>query len=326
MDNIEATIRELRQLEANGNYIFRGQCDARYLLNPKAFRPETIKQAQAAFAPDQKAGHAWFDSEEISAYPKKLLGRNPTQSELRTLFRLKNFCLFLMRHNYFLSIHAHENKKNLSPIDQRMLELRNKGYWKQEETFLQLYEAYLPTLIERSIGIDIIQSASPFEDLAALDETVPQHYGVATTILDWSFDANVAIYYALELNQQNPSHMKIFALKINNDFAQPPIKQIFTNKAVENCRAERQKGTFTSFTKPCSFFVEKGLFPTIDYYHAHASFVEDEQKRPFILKTFTIERTPANILYLEKILKKHGINEDYLFPDKQQAPYDSVAS
>jgi hypothetical protein len=76
-------------------------------------------------------------------------------------------------------------------------------------------------------------------------------------------------------------------------------------------RAERQEGTFTYFSKPCSFYLQHGEFPCIEYYDRH---LNNSSAPSFELIRYTLERTTPNLSFIQNILASKGINEAFLLP------------
>ncbi|AMV12897.1 FRG domain protein [Legionella pneumophila] len=219
-----------------------------------------------------------------------------------------------MRYNHSLHLFVKNNPNNVSKQDAASFLLRDAEYWRQETTFQQMFERYLPTIINRHSFKDgaLIQQANPYEDLAAVDETLPQHYGIPTAALDWSYNFYVAIHFALgKESEQNSKFLALCALKILDP--KSPIKMLDRNIHTENIRAERQEGTFSYFSHPCSFFLQNRALPSLNYFSQR--YKNRLEICRFELKEFLIERTESNLCYLKGLLKERGISKTYLFPD-----------
>lgn len=311
--NLRDVIKQMEQLTQDG-YIFRGHESVKYQLEPNAFRDQSIARMKKQFAISPIVIQQWCNSEKINSTIRAWYSTDPIHFSHPTISRLKNFCLYLMIYNHALHLFVHKFPHRVAEQDKALFLLRDVEFWRQEETFQYLFESYLPRIINRWCAKEgtLIQKANPFEDLAGVDETLPQHYGIPTAALDWSFNFNVAIYFAMgEDEYLKTNFFSIFALKIND--VSSPIKTIDGNIQIENIRAERQKGTFSYFEKPCSFYLEHGFFPTINDFNQRQKNHLD--KRTFELKEYRIERTESNIRYLKGLLDGQGISKQYLFPD-----------
>jgi len=311
--NVHTIIVSLEQLSLEG-YVFRGHENFTYQLAPSAFREHSIVQMKKDFNICSTIIKNWFNNKKIESTIASWYSSNPIHSQHPTIHLLKKFCLYIMLYNHSLHVFVKNNPNNVSEQDKASLLLRDAEYWKQETTFQQMFERYLPTIINRHSLKDgsLIQRATPYEDLAAIDETLPQHYGIPTAALDWSYNFNIAIYFALgEKPEQKSKFLTISALKIHD--SQSPVKMFDRNIHIENIRAERQEGTFSYFRNPCSFFLQTGLFPSVNYFSQRYKNQLDTCR--FELKEFLIERTESNLYYLEELLKEKGISKQYLFPD-----------
>ncbi|AOU30077.1 TPA: FRG domain-containing protein [Legionella pneumophila subsp. pneumophila] len=311
--SIRTIISALEQLSLEG-YVFRGHEDFRYQLTPSAFREHSIAQMKRDFNISRTLLGEWFNSKEIKKTIASWYSSNPIHSHHPAIYLLKEWCLYIMRYNYSLHLFVKNNPNNVSEQDAASFLLRDAEYWREETTFQQMFERYLPTIINRHSLKDgaLIQRANPYEDLAAVDETLPQHYGIPTAALDWSYNFHVAIHFALgNESEQNSKFLALYALKILDP--QSPIKMLDRNINIENIRAERQEGTFSYFRNPCSFFLQSGTFPSVNYFNQRYKNQLDTCR--FELKEFLIERTESNLCYLNELLRERGINKSYLFPE-----------
>lgn len=311
--SIRTVISTLEQLSLEG-YVFRGHEDFRYQLTPNAFREHSIAQMQIDFNIHPTILDGWFNSKEIKKTIESWYSSNPIHSQHPAIHLLKEFCLYTMRYNHSLHIFVKNNPDNVSEQDAASFLVRDAEYWKQESTFQHMFERYFATIINRYSFKDgsLIQRANPYEDLAAVDETLPQHYGIPTAALDWSYNFNIAIHFALgEKTEQQSKFLAIYALKIHDP--QSPVKMLDRNIHIENIRAERQEGTFSYFSHPCSFYLQNGIFPSVSYFNQRYKNQLDTCR--FELMEFLIERTERNLCYLKELLTEKGINKSYLFPD-----------
>jgi len=81
------------------------------------------------------------------------------------------------------------------------------------------------------------------------------------------------------------------------------------NHAIPNPRAKNQHGMLCSFSKPCSFFIKYGRFPTIEDY------LTDNQNNSFDFKKLSLKRSPSSLDFLVNTLISEGIIKSYIYPD-----------
>ncbi len=319
---IRTIISTLEQLSLAG-YVFRGHENFKYQLIPSAFREQSIEQMKKDFGIHATITEKWFVSKEINNVIVSWYSPNPIYSQHPTIYLLKEYCLYLMLYNHSLHIFVKNNHNKVSEQDKANLLSRDAEYWRQETTFQQMFERYLPTIINRYSIKDgsLIHKANPYEDLAGVDETLPQHYGIPTAALDWSYNFHVAIHFALgETYEQNSKFLALYAFKVLD--LRSPVKMLDRNIQLENIRADRQEGTFSYFTHPCSFFLQNGLFPSVNHFSQRYNNRLDTRR--FELKEFLIERTESNLCYLKGLLNEKGINKQFLFPDLFE-PAESIS-
>ncbi len=311
---IQLQISQLESLREDG-FIFRGHEDFKYELIPSVFRPEKQKQMIKQFAIEEVKIAQWPRSKAIiEVIDQWAPGVRAIPEAHQTIQRLIAFCLYLMRFNFSLNIFAQNNRHRIPKKDCDSILIRDAEYWRQEKTFYDMFSRYFPTIVKRyDLKNNLFQDATPYEDLAGTDESLPQHYGTPTAALDWSRNPNVAIHFAIGDKTTESQFLRIYAIKMMEGFRSPPVKIMEKSSDTVNLRAERQEGTFTYFTMPCTFFLMHGIFPTIDYFDRRYN--NNQEQNTFDLRYINIKRTEANIKYLEAMLAENKINEDYLFPD-----------
>ncbi len=315
---VQTIITQLNQLQQEG-FIFRGHENFKYTLTPSAFRPNTLTKMKNEFGIEDSIIDEWFKNKFIMQHINEWYleyKRKLTPPENQTISRLLHYCLYLMRYNHSLNLFVQKNPHRVSQKDRNTILERNLEFWKSEKTFQHLFSSYFPKIITRhNLDGTLLQDANPFEDLASVDETLPQHYDPTTAALDWTLNHNVAIYFAVGEKEITDKFLTIYALKIHNPDSSP-IHILNKSIYVENKRAERQEGTFTYFTKPCSFYLTHGSLPSINYFDQR--YKNNLDKSTFELKEFIIERSKDNISYLKKILEQNNITKQYLFPDEEE--------
>lgn len=315
--DVEIVIAQLEELTQQG-FIFRGHESFRYTLTPNAFRDDTLIRMNNEFGIQDSVINEWLKHKFIMQHINQwyLLGkRELIPSERQVVNKLLHYCLYLMRYNHSLNLFVQKNPRKVSQTDRDTILERTLEYWKSEDTFHHLFSSYFPRLIRLyHLNNTLMQDANPFENLASVDETLPQHYGTPTAALDWTFNYNIAIYFAVGEKEVAEKFLKIYALKIHNSDLSP-IHIMDKSILIENLRAERQEGTFSYFTKPCSFYMQHGSFPSINYFDQH--YKNNLEQSTFELKEFIIERNKDNINYFKNLLTKKEITKEFLFPNEE---------
>lgn len=315
--DINIVIAQLDELQQAG-FIFRGHESFKYILMPNAFRTPTLLKMKREFEIQDSVIDEWFKNKFIMQSVNDWYLQNKRKLmplEQQTISRLLHYCLYLMRYNHALNIFAHKNPHRVSRKDRETILERNLEYWKSERTFQQLFSSYFPRIIKlTNLDGTTLQDANPFEDLASVDETLVQHYDPTTAALDWTLNYNIAIHFAVGEKEIAEKFLAIYALKIHNPNSSP-IHVMNKSIYVENIRAERQEGTFTYFTKPCSFYLENGYLPSINNFDQR--YKNNLDVPTFELQEFIIERSENNIGHLKKLLIQREITKKYLFPDEE---------
>jgi hypothetical protein len=318
LTDTQKVIATIERMYNDGNFAFRGHECFKFDLIPSAFRLSTINQMKRLFNIDTRIIDSWYKSGEI----KKQIdlwapGADHNHNAMITINRLLDYCLYLMILNHSVNDFAQNNISRISEKDRQMLQLRNVEFWKDEKTFHYMFSSYFQQIVQiRDLNGALIKDANPYEDLTGIDESLPQHYGASTAALDWTYNPFVALFFALGNRSVASGFLTLNALNIQSNAVDSPIKFIDKSVHIENLRAERQEGTFTYFTKPCSFFLKHGALPSINYFDNR--YKNGLEKPRFELHEFRIERSNKNINYIGDMLDEAGINEEFLFPDKEE--------
>jgi hypothetical protein len=268
LSELQKIITTLQRVHLAGKHAFRGRESFMFNLLPSAFRPATISSMKRLFNAGNNAIHKWYQSEEIKEHIDLWVpGVRLDPNAIIIINRLLDYCLYLMILNHSVNVFSQNNHSRISENDRETLQLRSIEFWRDEKTFRHLFTSYFPQIIQgHDLRGRLIQNANPFEDLTGIDESLPQHYGSPTAAPDLSYNTLVAIHFGLGSFDATSGFLTIYALKIDDDATDAPIKFIDKSMYVKNISAERQEGTFSYFTKPCSFFLRRGEPPSINYF------------------------------------------------------------
>lgn len=330
-------IERLEKLQQE-SYIFRGQSDASWSVIPNAFRKASLKEFEENF-PARLDCLQWPESSEINQIVIAHLGK-PIQDLLQPYAlqhrRLSKYIIYLMQYNYAITqyysnliLRGEINEQQLPEEIQNLLRNMPAEHWAEKNTFITGVNQILLTATPY---FDIKTSAllnEPFleQQVTSYDETWPQHYGFRSAAVDWSKDLHVALYFAnhkhidsdlnvqseqskdmiqvhTEMPDETPSHFAIFCYKEIND-QDNPIKIMAPDNWNENRNAQAQKGLFTYFTEPFSFFLREGQLPCLEDYR---------KTNKFALIKLTLEPTKKDRANIKQLLLSKNINKNTIFP------------
>lgn len=311
-------ISSLKQLQNEG-FIFRGHSDGKYILQPSAYRKDSLIKL-AEIYPERTNQQKWCSSaavqETIKAWTN---GVRPWYLE-----RIFKYILHLMHYNHALQDFYSTKESPKDENDHRLLGIFPEDHWIQQSTFEGLFDfVYRLHLPIDDLSGNQIKEPYYIDETTGFDESWPQHYDFYTALLDWSRNPLVAIYFSLgslvvetkksermlHVTSSIPSsYLSIFAYKEMAQSDSMPVKIIHGSSSKNNLRLVRQEGTFTYFTRAFESFIMKGEFPSIEKCNLDG----------FKLVRFNIERTPANLDFLKTYIEGYGICESFLFPDKKE--------
>ena len=312
IESPESLIEKLTELKSKDDYVFRGIANAKWKLEAKAFR-ENGKALDNSYP---------LASTELESWKKEALEkiRRLYNLPIYMLVNIINLCVFTMKYHYHLFKNVRdrikENIKYISSEDD--LIIRRYSNENPENIFIDrkyFDDTLLGPLLERiipTVSLDgtVLKPSYPCEDLLnVMDASRPQHYDIPTSVLDWTYNPDVAIYFALdsEYADKNGDIFSIYAYKQIDHSENAPIKLIERHEAIENLRAERQEGLFSSLTMPCRFYIEESFFPSVETY-------DSQFYKAFELIKFNISRKACSNS-LEKTLIEKNITKEFLFPD-----------
>lgn len=138
---------------------------------------------------------------------------------------------------------------------------------------------------------------------------VAQHHGLPTRLLDWTYDPNIALWFALEKFNENDSVPEVWALR--------PLKEdvIEDLTTTEPFRGTRTKIFSTSFTIP-RIRAQKGCFALFKHYEKfRKGFIPLERNRHLRLRIERVKIARFSANYISNQIAEMGYVKDRLFPD-----------
>lgn len=324
----EALLSDLDKLEKEG-YIFRGVEQQAYLAQPSAFRPEKIKENWNKYPiSHSEFVSKWFHHPKVlkiiqASYPIPdfEIKRHPTIQRLFTLLS------YLMVCNYLFSKYKEDNPKHAFISDHEQMKYRKSPFWTEQETFTQMVGYYFPKVLTLEALDKSWKKDSYIDEIfTGIDMSFPQHYGIPTAALDFTRKALISIYFAIESHLNidlehasgfyiaekavdYDSFLSIYAIKLTDDSNYCPIKVEEIELSIPNPRAKNQHGTLCYFSKPCSFHMEYGRFPTIEDY------LINKQRNHFYFEKLSLKRSVSNLDFLVNILITESITKNHIYPD-----------
>jgi hypothetical protein len=225
--------------EGSERYIFRGQPNCEFKLQPSFFRLDKCKElSDASFLQDLKA---WQSSQEIQPIVS-ICGKGMSPSFLTKFYEL---AAYILQYNYAIAKHVQKAPSFFDLETQKMYEKRPPSFWIQEETFMRLVGDGL----HQASGVislqgELIKASTIYEDIAAYDESLPQHYGVSTTALDWTYNPYVAVYFSLPQDTVDINCISLYQCKSIANPIRKPFLQCEGRSDVKNIRIIQQEGLF----------------------------------------------------------------------------------
>ncbi|MES2219092.1 MAG: FRG domain-containing protein [Pseudomonadota bacterium] len=329
IQNAQDLLEKLDFFGKSKNVAFRGHENAAYFLVPNAYRQQTLIATANEFPVSRAEINKWFVNEEIKNFVKDYTKQHQYHSLVPPVIqRFFNYNIHLTQYNHKLHDFLRKNPKYASPKDLELIEMRGEQFWTEVKSFVHLIQGTYPWLINYDFLNGTRRKAKPIEDVTGLDETFSQHYGVATSAMDWSLNYLVAIYFAIHklieidpITQSYrltklpnfPKTLSIFTCEKINTGDQMPFDMKSRSEIILNQRAINQKGAFIFFKNTCSHFMQHNEFPSLNYYNARA--VNGVDTKFFDFTRFNVEVNLETLLILKEHLEKHNINKAFLLPE-----------
>lgn len=206
-------ISELDVLAQQKDVLYRGQPDKNFFLIPSALRQDVIQERLKKF-PATGCYEQWCSSNEF----RELIPPPFPKEYINSLHvgRIRELTFYTIHYNYFLAKHVHENQDKFDNKTLKMYELRPASYWESKETFFYFFQSMFNLSISReTLGGEILNYSVINEELAAYDESLPQHYDTQTAAMDFTRNPYKAIYFALK---KIPKRLHIFQYMLINSY------------------------------------------------------------------------------------------------------------
>lgn len=304
----EELVEKLERLYLSKAYFFRGQPDEKFYLLPSAFRDDVIMRRLREY-PASSSYQQWCMDKEF----KKLIPPPLTEDYINSLHvqRMSELTFYLMHYNYFLAKHVERDPKKFDSATINMYKVRPSSYWHQRETFLYLFGfGFNLSIGRKTLDGKVINHSLINEEMAAYDESLPQHYDTQTAAIDFTYNPYIAIYFALQNISSNARYVSVYAYKHLQDSEKNPIIVESTRPECENLRIVRQEGLFLRIRYACSYYFTHGSWPTVENFLSRNAGM-------FELIKFKIP--VSETANLQRILIQKNITKEYLFPDSEKS-------
>lgn len=304
----EQLLDELETLQKNG-FILRGHSSSKYFLQPQAFREQDKHKIVDKYPVSKAITTQWKQGGVLEKMRQWSIGQLPHPI---ITARILNYALYLLQYNYYLTQYYIQLPPLYSSTYDQEQSNRLKGkHLAKEQTFINFIEYLYPKLLTRiSPAGEILSKSIPPQEITGYDETWPQHYSFPSAALDWTLSVPIALHFAIrKLNEPPSSGTKMLSICCYKQIAtkNSPVKIIEKDELKTNERAVKQEGMFTYFMDPCSYYLNNGVFPSVEAYsHGNPYFT--------VIKR-NIEINKKNLEFFKKYTKLHRIDDEFLLLD-----------
>lgn len=255
-------IMELDALYKSRNYIFRGQSNKDHPLCSASYRHNNIKKQLKEF--DHVPYREWLFSKKTQKIIS-LYTNNAWTIRNQEVIRIFNSTIYVMSYNYKLSKSIKENKEKFDSRQRGFYSKWPSSHWENEDTFYRIFDESLRMLLA-IIDLDgnILKGSSFYESPTNLDESLAQHFGTPTSILDWTLHPYKAIFFALENIPPGVTHCSLYVYQELKSSENDRVVILPGNPNIRNPRIKAQEGLFTYIKEPFLFHFFHERFPCIE--------------------------------------------------------------
>lgn len=311
----EKFLKTIDALPYDQLHLYRGQPNASFTLNPKAFREEILQKYANEFpTPKSVITGAWFSGKINEFLEHYTPGFRKNIAFNHTIKKLFNLITHIMRYNFFIENFIRSNPTKFEADEESIKNLKPPLYWHQEETFIQFLQYTYPKILNfLNLKNEMIIEGKIDEILTAFDETYAQHYNIATAALDWSENPHKALFFSLENIPTDARFISLYAYKQIIFSPTSPVIIKEKSQSIFNERAIAQEGRFTYFNFPCSFYMYNGRFPAINDYINF--YVKNGHlfKPPFEITKYNLEINSKNITFIKDKLFEMNITHKSIY-------------